>query len=114
MPRWKQRFVCVECAHSAWREVITDALEPPPNARTLEARGFYCSACGARKYRVFQVALLAGRWNDAFQPGGMRLGAMNFRGSAVRDVELQKARETSRAQPRGLARPGLDESGNAY
>lgn len=92
MPRWKQRFVCLACAHSAWREVETEVLSTPPDPRALEARGFYCSACGQRRYRVFQVQLLAGRWTDAFRVGGMRLGAIGFQDSAQRDVELQQAR----------------------
>lgn len=92
MPRWKQRFVCLACAHSAWREVLTEALEPRPNVERLEAGGFYCGMCSARRYKVVQVELVAGRWSDAFQPGGMRVGLMTFELSAGRDLELREAR----------------------
>lgn len=92
MPRWKQRFVCLECAHSAWREVMTDAFDrDPPNIRKLEARGFYCSFCGTRHYRVIQVQLPTGRWSDAFKPGGMVMGLMEFNLSARRDADIHEA-----------------------
>lgn len=98
MPRWKQRFVCLECAHSAWREVLTEAFEPQPDVRHLQSGGFYCSMCGARRYNVIQVELLAGRWTDAFKPGGMRLGLVSFELSAARDVEVQQAVREHRRQ----------------
>ncbi|MGH8524215.1 MAG: hypothetical protein ACREXY_08375, partial [Gammaproteobacteria bacterium] len=93
MPRWKQRFVCLECCHSAWREVETEAFAAAPNPTKLEAGGFYCSYCFARRYRVHQVKLLAGRWADAFKIEGMRGGHMTFDQSAARDVEIRQAIE---------------------
>lgn len=97
MPRWKQRFVCLACCHSAWREVETDIYQRPPDPTKLEVGGFYCSMCGARQYRVHQCELLAGRWTDAFKPGGMRLGLMTFELSAGRDVEVLSAVRKERA-----------------
>lgn len=47
MSRWKQRFVCLKCAHSAWREVVTEPLSLAPQAATLMVRGVYCSMCNA-------------------------------------------------------------------
>ncbi len=91
MHRWKQRFTCLDCAHSAWREVMTDTWAPKPEPTQLMAGGFYCSYCGARRYLVVQVELLAGRWTDAFKDEGMRIVLMEFELSAGRDVEIRAA-----------------------
>lgn len=96
MCRWKQRFVCLSCCHSAWREVTTEVFERPPDTTKLEAGGFYCSMCGARQYRVLQVELLPGRWTDAFKPGGMQLGLMTFERSLERDLQVSKALKSGR------------------
>jgi hypothetical protein len=100
MPRWKQRFVCLACAHSAWREVVTEPLGAAPQPARLMERGFYCSMCGARRYLVIQVELLAGRWADAFRIGGMRLGPVTFELSAARDAEIMDAHRQERERKR--------------
>lgn len=89
MARWKQTYTCEECGDRRWQEAERDQFAPAPDLDRFPPREA-CVVCGSRQLRWTQEALDS-RWNDAFRPGGMRLGLVTFEESAARDAQVLEA-----------------------